>query len=233
MPAEFMEGVDTMASALRVLASTGAVRAWTSIPSPPATSPRCGGPPMIGHAGGLAGPEIGVASCTRYTLFKYNAGVLTPVWSMPTHDAGGQTTSTLYSSPNPPNPPTPGIVYGDESKLWIFNATTGAVIQSLPQNSATAIEGPVIASLDTGHPEPTCHMGGGNLIVVSNNIWGGTQKGVRIFNDPDIGMAASCWNQHSFHVTNLGNSYGAIPVFETPSWTGPPARNTYRVQRWP
>jgi hypothetical protein len=76
-------------------------------------------------------------------------------------------------------------------------------------------------------------MGTGNLIVVSNNIWGGTQKGVRIFNDPDIGMVASCWNEHSFHITNLGNSYGVIPTFEAPSWVGPPGRNTFRVQRWP
>jgi hypothetical protein len=220
--------VDTMLSTLSVLSSVGGVRASASIPSPPATSPKCGGPPMIGDAGGLAGPEIGVASCTRYTLFKYNAGVLTQAWSMPTHDVGGQTTSTLYNGPNP------RIAYADESRLWIFNATTGAVIQGLSQNSATAIEGPVIASLDTGHPEPTCHMGHGNLIVVSNNIWPGTNnKGVRIFDDLDIGMVASCWNEHSFHITNVGNSYGMIPQFEAPSWTGLPARNTFRVQSWP
>jgi hypothetical protein len=181
---------------------------------------------MIGDAGGLAGPEIGVASCTRYTLFKYT-GVLTQVWSKQTADAGGQTTSTLYNSPSGPR-----IVYADESRIWVFNATTGAIIQSILHNNPTAIEGPVIASLDTGHPEATCHMGTGNLIVSENNLRGGIHKGVRIFNDPDIGMVASCWNEHAFHVTNLSNSYGVIPLAEPPSWLGLPARNTYRVQQW-
>jgi hypothetical protein len=221
---------DTMASKLFVLTSTGTVLAVTSIPSPPAANPKCGGPPMIGETGGLPGPEIGVASCTRYTLFHYNPGVqtITQVWSKPILDAGGQTTSTLYNSTTGPR-----IVYADESTLWVFNATNGFVIRTFPQSSATAFEGPVVASLDTGHPETTCHMGGGNVIVVSNNIWGGTQKGVRIFDDPAIGMVASCWNEHGFHITNLGNSWGAIPPFEAPSWTGLPARNTYQVQSWP
>ncbi len=138
-----------MTSKLYVLKSSGAVLTWTTIPSPPILNPKCGGPPMIGDAGGVVGTAIGVASCTRYTLFKYNPGVqtLTQVWSKPISDAGGQTTSTLYNSPTGPR-----VVYADESKIWVFNATNGAVVQSVAQNSATAIEGPVIASLDTGHP---------------------------------------------------------------------------------
>ncbi len=220
---------DTMTSTLFVLRNNGAVLAVHGDSQPRPSEPECGGPPMIGDAGGLPGPEIGVASCNRYTLFKYNAGTITQVWSMPTADAGGQTTSTLYNGPGGPR-----IVYADQVLIRVFNATTGAVIQTLPQSSATAIEGPVIASFDTGPlPTPTCLMSRGSLIVVSNNIWGGLQKGVRIFDDPDIGNVASCWNEHSFHITNVSNSAGTIPAFEAPSWAGLPARNTFRVQRWP
>lgn len=63
---------DTMASRLWVVSAGGTVLASTTIPSPGLTNPKCGGPPMIGDADGVPGPEIGVASCTRYTLFKYN-----------------------------------------------------------------------------------------------------------------------------------------------------------------
>lgn len=220
---------DTMTSTLFVLRNNGTLLASTAIPSPGLPNPQCGGPPMIGDAAGLPGPEIGVASCNRYTLFRYNAGTIASVWSMPTADAGGQTTSTLFNSPTGPR-----IVYADQVQIRVFNATTGAVLQTLPQSSATAIEGPVIASFDTGPlATPTCLMSRGSVIVVSNNIWGGAQKGVRIFDDPDIGNVASCWNEHSFHITNLSNSAGTIPAVEAPSWTGLPARNTFRVQRWP
>lgn len=221
---------DTMTSTLFVFRATGGLLASAPIPSPGVSSPKCGGPPMIGNAAGGPGPEIGVASCSAYTLFRYNAGgTLTQVWTRsPTFDPGGQTTSTLYNGPSGPR-----IVYTDARAIQVLNGATGAVMQTIANSSATAWEGPVIASFDTGNPQSTCHMGPGNLIVVANNISGGSQRGVRIFDDPDIGQVASCWNEHGFHVTNLGNSFGAIPPFEAPSWAGLPARNTYRVQAWP
>jgi hypothetical protein len=212
--------VDTMQMILRVLSASGAMLASITIPSPGYT--RCGGPPMIGNADGSPGSEIGVAGCNRYTLFRYSPGTLSVLWSKPTNDLGGQTTSTLYNTPSGAR-----IYYADMSNLWVFNGASGNVIQSLPNSSGTAIEGPVIAAFDTG-------AGLGSVIVGANNYWVGTNKGVRIFDDPALGPAVSYWGEHSNHRTNVTNSHGAIPVMEQPSWlNSSPAHNTYRAQQWP
>lgn len=212
--------VDTMQMNLRVLSALGTTLSSIAIPSPGFT--HCGGPPMIGNADGNPGAEIGVAGCNRYTVFRYNGGVLSVLWSKPTNDQGGQTTSTLYNTPTGAR-----IYYADMSNLWVFNGTNGNVIQSLPNSSGTAIEGPVIAGFDTGTAL-------GTVIVGANNYWVGTNKGVRIFDDPALGPAISYWGEHSNHRTNVTNSHGAIPVVEQPSWLSTsPAHNTYRTQQWP
>jgi len=207
--------VDTMQSTVRVLSPVnGAQLAFAVLPG----SGKCGGPPMIGDADGVPGPEIGVASCNFYTLFKYSGGTLTQVWSKPIYDGGGQTTSTLVNSPT-----GRWIYYADENNLWVFNGMNGSAT-SVPNTSGTAIEGPVIASLDTGSAR-------GALIVASNDYLGGylfPRRGVRIFDDPSIGIVHSYWSAHSYHWTNVTNSFGAVPIVEPASWL---TQNTYRVQQ--
>jgi hypothetical protein len=179
---------------------------------------------MIGDADGVPGPEIGVASCSRYTLFKYNGtSTLSQVWSMPISDPSGQTTSTLFT-----NPTGRRLFYADEYNLRVFNGMNGNVIQSIPNSSSTAIEGPVIAALDNA---PGAR---GVLILAANNYLGGCCTGVRIFDDNGspilIGPARRVLNQQSYHVTNVIDSFGTIPMIEAGSWLSP-ARNTYRVQQ--
>jgi hypothetical protein len=227
---------DLWGTRLRVLSSqTGTELAAVALPNGSSTA-RCGGPPMIGDAiYSLPGNEIGVASCTRYTLFRYGLvnglpglGVL---WSAKINDPGGQTTSTLYRGAG-----SGRIVYADQDTLWVFNGTNGAVLQKIRNTSNTAIEGPVVASLDTGVQGSRCTRGPGEVIVAANNYASGAsgQTGVRIFSDtgpgPGIGMVGSCWNQHTFHVTNVESSSGIIPTVEPASWL-PPARNGYRTQQ--
>lgn len=228
---------DLWVTRLRVLDSqTGTELASVALPNVGSTNTRCGGPPMIGDViYPLPGPEIGVASCTRYTLFKYDlvggSPALVQLWSTRIRDPGGQTTSTLYRGQG-----SGRIVYADADTLWVFNGANGAVLERIQNTSATAIEGPVIASLDTGVPGSRCMRGPGEIVVVANNHASGFggQAGVRIFRDTGpgagIGMVGSCWNQHTFHVTNVGSSSGVIPTTEPPSWI-PPARNGYRTQQ--
>ena len=138
-------------------------------------------------------------------------------------DQSGQTTSTLYNTLTGAR-----IYYNDQNNLWVFNGANGNVLQSLPNSSATTIEGPVIAAFDTG-------SGLGSVIVAANNYNlppNTGQRGVRIFDDPSIGPAVSYWNQHTYHYTNITSSHGAIPIIEPKNWLAP-ARNTYRVQQWP
>ncbi|PYS25551.1 MAG: hypothetical protein DMF72_01360 [Acidobacteria bacterium] len=213
---------DTMQSTVRVLSSSnGAQLASAVLPG----GGHCGGPPMIGDADGVPGPEIGVASCSFYTLFKYNnTATLTQVWKKPISDPSGQTASAMFL-----NPTGRRIFYADENSLWVFDGMmNGNVIQTIPTSSSTAIEGPVIAALD--------HATGdrGVVILAANNYLGGCCKGVKIFNDLGspilIGSASSFWNEHSYHFTNVLDSLGTIPVIEADSWVSP-ARNTYRVQQ--
>jgi hypothetical protein len=204
---------------VRVLSSvTGAQLASAPLPNPGFSG--CGGPPMIGNVPGI-GTVIGVASCSRYTLFKYNGTILLKqIWTLPILDQSGRTTSTLYNTPAGAL-----IYYNDQQFLRVINAATGVVMQSVPNSSGTVMEGPVIAAFDTGQAH-------GAVIVAANNYATGTNKGVRIFDDPLIGPAVSYWNQHGYHYTNVTNSHGVIPIIEPQSWALP-ARNTYRVQQWP
>jgi len=204
---------DTMVSTLRVLSAAGVQLASAPIPNPGFS--KCGGPPLIGKFDG-SHTEIGVASCSRYTVFKYSSGTLAPVWSKPTFDPGGQTSATLINTPTGAR-----VYYTDAQTLWVFDGATGSVLQSIANSSVTAIEGPTIAAFDSG-------AGRGSVIVAAN----GTQHGVRIFDDPTIGPMRAFMNQHTYHATNISNSVGLIPALEPPSWIAP-ALNTYRAQQWP
>jgi hypothetical protein len=206
---------DTLATRLRVLSSAGAQLASAALPNPGASN--CGGPPMIGNIGF---PVIGVASCTRYTLYRYSPGVLTQLWTQPISDPSGQTTSTFYVTPIGNL-----IYYGDAFNLRIFNAANGAVLQTLPNTSATALEGPVIASLKAAQPLSRV------IVAATDYQGGGGQRGIRIFSDPWLGVTRGTWNQHTYHLTNVTSSSGNIPVLEVPNWINA-NHNTYRVQ-WP
>jgi hypothetical protein len=206
---------DTMVTTLRVLSAAGVQLASAPIPNPGFS--KCGGPPLIGNFDGGSDTEIGVASCSRYSVFKYSSGTLSsPLWSMPTFDPGGQTSATLINTPTGAR-----VYYTDAQKVWVFDGATGGVLQSIPNSSATAIEGPTVAAFDNG-------TGRGSVIVAAN----GTYHGVRIFDDPTIGPMRAFMNQHTYHVTNISNFVGSIPAVEPPSWVAP-ARNTYRAQQWP
>jgi hypothetical protein len=208
---------DTNWTKVRVLSSvTGVQLASAPLPNPGFSN--CGGPPMIGNVPGI-GMVIGVASCSRYTLFRYNGANLVQVWTpVPILDKSGQTTSTLYNTPAGAM-----IYYNDEQFLRVINAASGIVIQSVKNSSGTLMEGPVIVSFDTG-------QGHGAVIVAANNYATVINKGIRIFDDPSIGPAVGYWNEHGYHFTNITNSHGTIPIIEPNSWVSP-ARNTYRVQQ--
>jgi hypothetical protein len=218
---------DWTISRLRVLSAAGVQLTSVLLPANIAGQ-SCGGPPMIGNADGLPGPEIGVASCDRYTLYRYSAGSLIQLWTTSINDPSGATTSTLYNSPAGAR-----IYYADQDNLHVFDGANGNVLSLTPNSSGTGVEAPVIASFDTGRQalQGSCtRLSQGKVIVAANNFFTtGGQAGVRIFDDDQIGLVGSCWNQHTFHLTNVTNSFGVIPVVEQPSWGA--SLNTYRVQR--
>jgi len=211
---------DVFGTTLRIFDAAGTTQ-LTSIALPNAGG-ACGGPPMIADMDGIPGPEIGVATCTAYTVFRYSGGNLSQIWSQPINDPSGGTTSTMFRDPSG----VPRIYYADSRTLWVFRGTDGAILQQFPNTSGTAIEGPIIASFVTA-PAP----GPGRLIFAANNIAMSSSStvGIRIFAGSAIGSARSVWNEHTYHQTNVATFYGDIPVSEPPSWNL--SRNTYRVQQ--
>ncbi|MFL6233633.1 MAG: hypothetical protein ACJ76N_10910 [Thermoanaerobaculia bacterium] len=139
---------------------------------------------------------------------------------MPGAHARGQTTSTFYSTPIGNL-----IYYGDSMNLRIFNAANGTVLQTLPNTSDTALEGPVIASLNAAQPLSRV------IVAATDYQSGGGIRGIRIFMDPWLGTTRGVWNQHTYHLTNVTGSTGIIPVLELPNWLAA-FHNTYRAQ-WP
>jgi hypothetical protein len=169
-------------------------------------------------------PEIGVASCNQYTLFKFYGGALHVFWTTPINDPSGAASSTAFKD----STGAVKIYYADSSTLYVFNGLTGGpALQSTPNPSGTAIEGPIIASFDA------YGNGVGRLIVSANNtgsiISGYGPTGIRIFSDPAIGKARPVWNAHTYHQTNVTNALGDIPFPEPASWLAP--INSYRVQQ--
>jgi|GEM_PF-6705560 len=220
-PGPEIAATDTMNTTLWVLSASGATLAFTQIPTPGSSQPKCGGPPMIGDADGIPGPEIGVASCSRYTLFKYvpgNPGTLTQVWSVPIDDPSGEAASTLLKTP------IGTFIYGmDQGTVWVLNGANGNMVKCAANTSDTVIEGPVVAGFGPG-PVSQARL----IVPASDTNWGCGQRGVRIF---DTSFTSNTyWPGESFHQTDVLNNLGAVPVAEAPSWQAP-ARNTYRAQQ--
>jgi hypothetical protein len=212
--------VDAQTTTLHVFSAAGAPLASRTLPN---SGGACGGPPMVGDADGVPGPEIGVATCTQYTVFKYT-GTIGQVWTMSISDPSGDTTSTLFRD----RTGVTRIYYADATTLWVFDGRNGTVLQSVPNSSATAIEGPIIASFDAGGGSSALNPG--RLVLSANNfnLTSGGQAGIRIFSDPGIAGARSVWGAHNYHQTDIASTAGDIPVVEPPSWQI--KRNSYRVQ---
>ena len=176
---------------------------------------------MIGDADGVPGPEIGVASCSRYSLFKYvpgTPGTLTQVWSVQIDDPSGEAASTLLNTPI-----GTFIYYLDQGTVRVMNGANGNLVKCAANSSDTAIEGPVIAGFGPG-PVSQARL----IVPASDTNWGCGQSGVRIF---ETGFyARTWWAGENSHETDVLNNLGAVPVVESPSWQTP-ARNTYRAQQ--
>ncbi|MBC3873736.1 carboxypeptidase regulatory-like domain-containing protein [Undibacterium flavidum] len=170
-----------------------------------------GGPPTIADFNGDGKPGIGVAGAGMYTVFRADGSIL---WSTPVQDySSSRTGSTVFDFDGNG---TAEVVYSDETKLHIFNGSTGATVFEQPTKSSTAAEYPVVVDLDNDH-----HA---DLIVPASS---GTHSGIRVFRDAHNSWVntRSIWNQYAYHITNI-NDDGTVPRKELNSWK---ANNTYRL----
>lgn len=205
---------------------TGAIRA--SAPIPPGDCPPRpdgqGGPPTLGDVDGDCVPEIGVAGCRRYALYRYHAGppeMLELAWEAPIDDESSRTTGSAIFDLEGDG--TAEILYNDHHRLHVFDAVTGALETSLANTTNTLLELPVVADADGD--------GRAEILMTANDYARCCDVGLRVLVDDTIPWAPvrALYNQHSYHVTNILDD-GSLPLPEEASWT---RYNTYRVQGEP
>lgn len=165
-----------------------------------------GGAPTVADFDGDGRADIGVASGSRYTVFKRSGDIL---WQAVTDDSSsGNTGSAVFDFEGDG---AAEVVYADQSRLWVFNGADGAVkLDSTEHSNGTWLEYPVIADVDgDGHAE----------IVTVNTTYGTGFAGFHVFGDKDDSWmpGRKIWNQYAYHITNV-NDDGTIPVTADLNW---------------
>lgn len=186
-----------------------------------------GGPPTVADFDGDGQAEIGVAGLASYTVFKPGRPG-NKLWTVQTQDLSSSTTgSSVFDFDGNGRAE---VVYADECYVHVYDGATGLEVFQAPNTSCTAYEMPVIADVDgdsaaellvpaNAECSITCPYGTHR----SANL-----KGMSAWKSPSDAWVASrpVWNQHTYHVTNVGDA-GEVPLVEARSW-GPGTRNSFR-----
>ena len=220
---------------------TGAVLASQTIPGG-----GFGGAPNIADFDGDGQPDIGTAGASNYVVMRYGgAGMLSVVWSAPTEDdSSSRTGSSVFDFDGDGRAE---VVYNDEEFVRIYPGLEPACRMSPPgpdcngimtddeilfrdlNSSRTRTEYPVIADVDGDFKAEIVFATSNEANFLDPSLLG--DAGIEVWRDRLdnwVGTPA-IWNQHSFHITNVGID-GRIPQRESPSWSTPAGApfNSYR-----
>jgi hypothetical protein len=195
-----------------------------------------GGPPNIADFDGDGFPDVGTAGGNSYVVAQWSpGGGMTQLWEAETKDGSSQRTgSSVFDFDGDGRSE---VIYADEWYLRIYPGTepdcavggplcdgvmTDEEILFIDINSSrTRSEYPIIADVDGDFKAE---------IVISTNNESGQgaigDAGVEVFEDRLDNWVGTrpIWNQHTYHVTNVGID-GSIPVVEPPNWA---TYNSYR-----
>jgi len=192
------------------------------------------GPPTVADFDGDDTPEVGVAGESQYVALEvdlsksdvtYGAAKL---WERSTQDeSSNMTGSSVFDFEGDGRAE---VVYNDELELRIYDGETGDVLFERSNTSFTALEYPIISDVDGD--------GAAEIVVTTNNFEcgdvlsgcaGSMFAGIKVFADADDNWVATrrIWNQHTYHVDNVGPD-GSVPTRESASWG---SHNTYRLNR--
>jgi hypothetical protein len=165
-----------------------------------------GGPPTIADFDGDGRPEIGVAGASSYTVFEGNGDQL---WTTVTQDlSSGITGSAVFDFEGDG---VADVVYADETNLWVYSGHNGAVkLEFGDHSSGTRIEYPIIADVD----------GDGEVeIAYVNEQYQQNFRGLTVIGDANHSWrpGRKIWNQHAYHITNVGDD-GGVPANAAPNW---------------
>src|SRR5439155_23906720 len=105
------------------------------------------------------------------------------------------------------------VVYRDECWLRVLSGPDGRTLFAAGSSSSTGLELPVVADVDgdgtaeivvsADDRQPSCS---GLPEPETGAPWTGPKRGVFVYEDPlDRWMPSrAVWNQHAYHVTNIG-----------------------------
>lgn len=138
------------------------------------------------------------------------------------------------------------VIYNDECFLHVYNGETGDDVLEMPvpNSSRTAIEYPLVVDVDRdGNSEIVVPanrdqaVGRDDCPAAYSSLFGvpvadlpdayrnGT-SGIFVYGDPDDRWVRTrpIWNQHTYHVTNVGDR-GEVPPVEADNWLDPDLNN--------
>ncbi|MBI4706126.1 MAG: VCBS repeat-containing protein [Deltaproteobacteria bacterium] len=170
-----------------------------------------GGPPTVADFNGDGQPEIGVAGGASYVVIDPDAQPQV-VWASPTQDMSSNVTgSSVFDFEGDGSDE---VVYADECYLRVYKGADGKILMEVPNSSGTGHENPLVADVDGD--------GNSEVVVVANNWSCGHGKqfaGVFVYGDSHDHWVPTrrVWNQHAYHVTNVG-ALGSIPAVEQNNW---------------
>lgn len=214
---------------------TGRIRAELALPGG-----GHGGAPNIADFDGDGTPDIATAGASNYVVATFAADALAVLWQAPTEDdSSSRTGSSVFDFDGDGRAE---VVYNDEEYLRIYPGQEPDCLVSPPgpacdgvmnddeivfrdlNSSRTRTEYPVIADVDGDFKAEIVFATSNEANFLDPELVG--DAGIEVWRDRLDNWVATraVWNQHSYHVTNVGPA-GQIPSAEIPSWT---TTNSYR-----
>ncbi len=214
---------------------TAAVRAQLAIPGGGQ-----GGAPNIADFDGDGTPDIGTAGASNYVVMRFAKDALTLLWQAPTEDdSSSRTGSSVFDFDGDGRNE---VVYNDEEYVRIYPGVEPDCLQTPPgagcdgvmnddeilfrdlSSSRTRTEYPVIADVDGDFKSEIVFSTSNEANFLDPMLVG--DAGIEVWRDALDNWVATrpVWNQHAYHITNVG-LLGELPTVEVPSWR---SFNSYR-----